>query len=369
MNKKTERCQEALEALSAGCSAIAWETEDGRHLWGRNFDYNRVAADSKVTCFPPGTEFYTRGSGLDGSLDPAARRRAAYGAVGMGTTVLGSTPVLYEGLNEAGLMGGQLYYRGCARYPDAARPGTLPLQPPFLVTLCLAACATVEEAARLLTEQVSLVGEPLLGTVPPLHWMFSDRTGESMVVEPDGDGLHLYRNTVGVMTNSPPYPWHRANLLNYAHLRPLDYGAQDWGGERLEPCFTGTGAAGLPGGWSSPARFVRLAFLRQCAARGRDEAEGAALLFRLLHSAAFPLGAVELTEVEADTGFDREAAPCDYTVYSSVQCAESGRFYWLTYRSTCPRFVELPRLLEHSRILQLPLETAPEFRDVTEYAE
>ena len=96
---------------------------------------------------------------------------------------------------------------------------------------------------------------------------------------------------------------------------------------------------------------------------------GVALLFRLLHSAAFPLGAVELTEVEADTGYDREAVPCDYTVYSSVQCAESGRFYWLTYRNTCPRFVELPRLLEHNRILQLPLETAPEFRDVTECAE
>lgn len=49
--------------------------------------------------------------------------------------------------------------------------------------------------------------------------------------------------------------------------------------------------------------------------------------------------------------------------------AESGRFYWLTYRNTCPRFVELPRLLEHNRVLQFPLETAPEFRDVTEYAE
>ena len=141
------------------------------------------------------------------------------------------------------------------------------------------------------------------------------------------------------------------------------------GGKRVGPCFCGTGSARLPGACSSPARFVRLAFLRQCAGKGRDEAEGVALLFRLLHSAAFPLGAVELTEVEAETGYDREEVPYDYTVYSSVQCAESGRFYWLTYRNTCPRFVELPRLLEHNRVLQFPLETAPEFRDVTEYAE
>ena len=130
-------------ACSAGCSAVAWETADGRHLFGRNFDYNRVAADSKVTCFPSGTELCTRGTGLDDSRDPAARRRADYGAVGMGTTVLGATPVLYEGLNERGLMGAQLYYRGYARYPDRPAGGRLPLQPPFLVTLCLACCATV----------------------------------------------------------------------------------------------------------------------------------------------------------------------------------------------------------------------------------
>ena len=73
---------------------------------------------------------------------------------------------------------------------------------------------------------MSLVAIPMLGTVPPIHWMFSDRTGESIVVESDRDGLHIYRNTVGVMTNSPGYPWHRTNLLNYPQLRPLDYGEQ-----------------------------------------------------------------------------------------------------------------------------------------------
>ena len=30
MEWETERCREALEALSAGCSAVAWETEDGQ---------------------------------------------------------------------------------------------------------------------------------------------------------------------------------------------------------------------------------------------------------------------------------------------------------------------------------------------------
>ena len=38
-----ERKHRLPGACSAGCSAIAWETADGRHLFGRNFDYKLVA--------------------------------------------------------------------------------------------------------------------------------------------------------------------------------------------------------------------------------------------------------------------------------------------------------------------------------------
>ena len=136
-------------------------------------------------------------------------------------------------------------------------------------------------------------------------------------------------------------------------------------GLRQEPCFSGSGAAGLPGDWSSPSRFVRLAFLREHAVKGGDEAEGVSLLFRLLHSAAFPLGAVELTGPGEITPHDRGVVPYDYTVYSSVLCAESMRFYWLTYRNSRVRYVELSRLLKGDRPLQFALGEEPEFCDVT----
>ena len=32
----------SLAGLGAGCSAMSWETEDRRHLWGRNLDFNMV---------------------------------------------------------------------------------------------------------------------------------------------------------------------------------------------------------------------------------------------------------------------------------------------------------------------------------------
>ena len=92
------------------------------------------------------------------------------------------------------------------------------------------------------------------------------------VIEPDVDGLHIYRSTVGVMTNSPGYPWHRTNLLNYVGLRDLDYDEWELEDNRLSQCFSGSGMQGLPGDWSSPSRFVRLAMLKKFGVKGQDDA-------------------------------------------------------------------------------------------------
>ena len=142
--------------------------------------------------------------------------------------------------------------------------------------------------------------------MPTLHWAFSDRTGEMIVVEPDRDGLKVYRNTIGVMTNSPGYSWHRLNLLNYAGIRDLDYDVLDLESDRLNQCFSGSGAQGLPGDWSSPSRFIRLAFLKKFCVKGRDESQGVANMLHLFQSAAFPLGIVRITEQGTVTEYDKE---------------------------------------------------------------
>lgn len=258
----------SLAGLGAGCSAMSWETEDRRHLWGRNLDFNTLASDSRITYIPRGTSYATC------EQRPESRFCSAYAAVGTGLLSVSLSPLLYEGINDQGLMGGQLYYREFACYEGFPRPGTAPVQPPVLVYHLLAQCATVAEVVHTLREELTLLDLPLLGAVPPLHWSFSDRTGETIVVEPDRDGLHIYRNTLGVMTNSPGYLWHRTNLLNYAGIRDLDHGAMELAGQQLTPCFSGSGAQGLPGDWSSPSRFVRLAFLKTYGVKGATESAG-----------------------------------------------------------------------------------------------
>ena len=337
--------------LGAGCSVLAWSTRDGRHLWGRNYDFDHLAEGAAVTFLPRGTCCGTAGGALE----------SRFACMGVGL-MLPTGPVLYEGINERGLMGGQLYYRGFARYGVRRRPGALPLQPPLLVYHLLARCATAAEAADCLEREIDLVPVPLLGAVPPLHWSFSDRTGETIVVEPDGDGVHVYRGTLGVMTNSPGYPWHRLNLLNYAGIRDLDRRGPALGGDLPGPCFSGSGAQGLPGDWSSPSRFVRLAFLRRYCVKGGGEEEGVARMLRLFQSAAFPDGMVRVSDQGHVSALDTHVTPWDYTVYTALMCAESLRFYWTTYQNQRIRCVDLRHLLDRSEPLRFPLEEPPEIR-------
>ena len=347
------------EEWNAGCSALCWSPQDGKHLWGRNFDFNRLAQGTKVSYIPSGTEYYTCGATMERNLDRSSRCRAAYAALGTGFLMIPSVPVLYEGINERGLMGGQLYYREFAHFADKAIPGTLKIQPPYVVYHVLAQCATVAEAADLLKNKVTIMNLPLFGSVPTLHWAFSDRTGEMIVVEPDRDGLKVYRNTIGVMTNSPGYSWHRLNLLNYAGIRDLDYDVLDLESDRLNQCFSGSGAQGLPGDWSSPSRFIRLAFLKKYCVKGRDESQGVANMLHLFQSAAFPLGIVRITEQGTVTEYDKDISPYDYTVYTSIMCGESLRFYWTTYQNQQIQCVDMNHLKKGMKAVQFDLEQPP----------
>ena len=350
-----------LAMLEAGCSAMSWNTTDGKHLWGRNFDFNRLAEGSGITYVPVGTRYAVCGSSLTGDVVDRSRRIARYAAVGTGLLQIPSSPVLYEGINDQGLMGGQLSYRGFACYGTQRPKGACPIQPPFLVYHLLAQCATVEEVVAALENRLSLENRPLLGTVPPLHWAFSDRTGEMVIVEPEAEGLKIYRHTLGVVTNSPGYAWHRTNLLNYAAVRDLDHGAVTFGNERMEQCFSGSGGQGLPGDWSAPSRFVRLAFLRKYAVKGANETQGLSRMLRLLQSAAFPLGMVRVSQPGQPTPLGGAAVPFDYTVYTSVCCAESGRYYWTTYENQRVRYVSLEQLRRLDRPRQFPLERTADF--------
>ena len=98
---------------------------------------------------------------------------------------------------------------------------------------------------------------------------------EAVVIESMADGLHVYDDPAGVLTNNPPFPQQLFNLNNYMALSPRQPENRFSGALGLHCYSRGMGALGLPGDLSSASRFVRAAFTRlhSLRARGLYEAE------------------------------------------------------------------------------------------------
>ena len=154
----------------------------------------------------------------------------------------------------------------------------------------------------------------------PLHWLIAD-TESCMVAESTYEGLKLYSNPVGVLTNNPPFPYHLANLSNYRHLQPMDPGS-GFCGINIPPYSAGMGALGLPGDYSSASRFVKAAYLR-CHSRSEGtENAHVRQFFHLLNAVAMPRGAVELED------------GAEITLYSCCCNTDKGIYYYTTYENS-----------------------------------
>ncbi|MCI8910124.1 MAG: linear amide C-N hydrolase [Oscillibacter sp.] len=298
--------------MKFGCSSFSWVTADGRHLLGRTYDQfgdlraNRVlGVPQKVPCAP--------GLRLD---DRALPGRYSY----TGMAVLGfGEPILVDGVNSAGLMGALLHYPEYAVYEKAAKPGTISVHPGRLLAWLLSRCASAAEAIGVLG-QTTLIDEPIQGKPLSAHYLLSDRTGEAVILEPDPGGLSVHRNTIGVLTNSPGYLWHRTNLRNFVGVTNLPNRPQTIAGHQIREFGERLGGgSGLPGDYSSPSRFVRLAFLKEFAVRGADELDGVSRMFRAFAPVDIPEGLAK---------GDPEDGAYEQTLCTSVMCAESGVYYF-----------------------------------------
>ena len=72
-----------LSGLNAGCSALSWTTRDGAHLWGRNYDFDRLAEGSSITFLPRETEYFTL-LGNESGAEPENACRSRYACAGTG---------------------------------------------------------------------------------------------------------------------------------------------------------------------------------------------------------------------------------------------------------------------------------------------
>lgn len=178
-------------------------------LHGRNLDLE-YSFGEQVVITPRGYPF-------------AFRRRPSlprhFAMIGM-ANVAQNTPLYAEAVNEKGLYMAGLNFPGNAWYPPQEEVVGEAVTPYELIPLVLGQCETLAQARQLLSS-VQLVGIPFAPGYPlaPLHWHIADATG-ALVAEPMQDGLHLYEDPAGVLTNNPPFPYQLTALNNYQHLSP-----------------------------------------------------------------------------------------------------------------------------------------------------
>ena len=136
------------------------------------------------------------------------------------------------------------------------------------------------------------------------------------------DGLHIYDNPAGVLTNNPPFPQQMFQLNNYMHLspkQPANTFSDDLG---LAAYSRGMGALGLPGDLSSASRFVRVAFTKMNAKSGDSELESISQFFHILGSVDQQRGCCEVTD-----------GKYEITLYTSCCNTAKGIYYYTTYEN------------------------------------
>lgn len=291
------------------CTAVTYCTRD--HYFGRTLDYEFSYAE-EVTITPRNFPFHFR------HVQPLDHH---YALIGM-ATVAENYPLYYEATNEKGLSMAGLNFPGNAVY-HPLKDGVDNVCSFELIPWLLGQCASIAEAREKLA-RLNVADTPFSNQFPtsPLHWMISDRE-ESIVMESMADGLHIYDDPVGVMTNNPPFDFQLFNLNNYLHLstEPAEnHFAPELG---LNAYSRGMGMMGMPGDLSSASRFVRCAFAKLHSISGKSESESVSQFFHILGSVAQQRGCVHMGNGQYEI-----------TIYTSCCNTDKGIYYYTTYENS-----------------------------------
>lgn len=301
------------------CTSLTFKSENDNHFLARTMDFG-FELDGKPIVMPRNYERRYFFGGTD---------KTRYGFVGTGRKL--SDYLFADGVNEAGLAIAELYYPYEAEYQPKEITGKVNLAPHEFIMWVLGQIGSIEELRKRISE-VNIVNAEiaLLGLVPPLHFIISDRTGETVVIETNNQTLTIKSNPVGVMTNSPELEWHLKNLNNYLFLKPTNHLSRQVDKLIVHPFGQGSGTFGLPGGFTSPERFVRTVYMLLLAEKGKTSSETLSSIFHILNGVTIPKG----VNIKDDGAID-------YTQYRAVFDLDNGVYYYNPYETQEVFSVEL----------------------------
>lgn len=300
------------------CTAIAFQSKD--FYFGRNLDLE-YSYHEEITFTPRNYPFRFR------KVEDMPKH---YAMIGM-AYIVDNCPLYYEATNEKGLSMAGLNFPGNADFKPYAE-GKDNVAPYEFIPWILGSCATLKQAKEKLSG-LNLVAIRYNEELPltPLHWIISGREG-SVTVESVRDGLKVYDNPVGLLTNNPTFDYHMNNLVNYMNLTAEAPVNRMTDKISLEPYSRGMGAMGLPGDLSSASRFVKAAFTKLNSVCGESEEESVSQFFHLLGSVEQQRGCVHMGDGKYEV-----------TIYSSCCNADQGIYYYTTYQNRQISAVDMRR--------------------------
>lgn len=234
-----------------------------------------------------------------------------------------STPdgKLLDGINQGGLVVFVFYFPKYAKY-GSPRSDKTNVKPTDFALMVLEKANTIDDVVAMI-QGINVINEvyPPFTETPPMHWMVTDASGNSIVIEPTGgEGkLAVYDNVEGIFTNSPSFPEHirEANKV-LKKTSPLS---------KPNAISQGTGAIGLPGDFGSVSRFIRLAFFKQNVVQPKKEADAVNTLIHILNNFDIPIGAV--ASVDAKTGL----LEYETTLYTSYYIIPKRQILYKDYNN------------------------------------
>lgn len=297
------------------CTAISYMTEC--HYFGRNLDLERGYGE-RVVVTPRRFPFAFRHLPLCASH---------FAMIGMAAVAEG-IPLYFEATNEKGLSAAALNFPDNAFY-GVVEEGRENLAPFELIPYLLGCCEGLSDVKRTLGN-LNVVDESFNAKLPvsPLHFLIADRAG-ALTLECTREGMRVYDNPFGVLTNNPPFPFHVSNMENYMALHSGAAENRISRGLPLGNYSLGLGAFGLPGDFSSASRFVRAVFVKENSVASGEE-ESVNQFFHVLSSVAMPRGCVLVASGEYE-----------YTRYSSCCNTDRQIYYYTTYENRAVRRVDL----------------------------
>lgn len=313
------------------CTAANYYTDD--HYFGRNFDLE-FSYNETVVITPRDYTFNFR------KTDDIEHH---YAIIGM-AIVVEDYPLYYDATNEKGLSIAGLNFPENADYKeyDESKINITPFE---LIPWILSKCSTVSDAEEILKE-VNLVNINFNDKFPlsPLHWIISDKE-KSITVECVKDGLKVYDNPLGVLTNNPPFDIQLFNINNYRNISIRTPENTFTDNVELDVYSRGMGGLGIPGDLSSQSRFVKVAFTKEHSISGSSESESISQFFHILESVEQQKGCVEV-----------EPGKYEYTIYSSCVNTDKLIYYYKTYENSQITGVKLfNENLDSDKLIVYPL--------------